>query len=346
MWGGRLVANPTTKQVTSFDVARHAGVSRSVVSRAFTEGATISDAARAKVLLSADELGYRVNYLARDLQTRHSSLVGIVASALDTPYRSRQVKIAAQECIKRGFRPILLIAESSDECEKLTSLLFNYNVAGVVITSAQPSSKIITECNRLGIPIVMVNRGTDIGGADCVQMDIKQGGALAYQMLSEANARRLAVLLPRMESYSVNGRARAFIATCKKNAAPVLVFQSEDQSYGAGLQAAEQVGAQVEALDGIFCATDLLALGLLDGLRQNFGVKVPADLKIVGCDDIEQASWSSYRLSTIRQDADEQALAAVDIMLKRIEDPEMPNQTYIQSLTPIHRKTTGQPDRR
>jgi len=340
------VANPTAKPVTSFDVARHAGVSRSVVSRAFTEGATISDAARAKVLLSADKLGYRVNYLARGLQTKHSSLVGIVASALDTPYRARQVKIAAQECIKRGFRPILLTAESAVESEKLTSLLFNYNVAGVIITSAAPSSKIITECNRFKIPIVMVNRGADIGGADCVQMDIDQGGALAHHMLTETGANRLAVLMPAMESYSVSGRARAFIKTCEKNGAPALIFQSRDQSYEAGLQAADQIGPRLDALDGIFCATDLLALGLLDGLRQNWDAEVPADLSVVGCDDIEQAAWSAYQLSTIRQDADEQAIAAVNFMLKRIEDPEMEKQTYIQTLVPVHRRTTNFPDQR
>jgi len=339
------VADPTAKQVTSFDVARHAGVSRSVVSRAFTKGATISDEARAKVLLSADELGYRVNYLARGLQTKHSNLVGIVASALDTPYRSRQVKIAAQECIKCGFRPILLTAESADESEKLTSLLFNYNVAGVIITSAAPSSKIITECNRLAIPIVMVNRGTDIGGADCVQMDIEQGGALAHRMLIDAGANRLAVLTPAVESYSVSGRARAFIATCERKEAPALIFQSRDQSYQAGLKAADQVGPRLDELDGIFCATDLLALGLLDGLRQSWRAKVPADLNVVGCDDIEQAAWASYRLSTIRQDADEQAIAAVNFMLRRIEDPQMANQTYIQALVPVHRGTTRRPDK-
>jgi DNA-binding LacI/PurR family transcriptional regulator len=284
-----------------------------------------------------------VNFLARGLQTKHSNLVGIVASALDTPYRSRQVKIAAQECIERGFRPILLTAESAIETEKLTSLLFNYNVAGVIITSAEPSSKIITECNRLSIPIVMVNRGSEIGGADCVQMDIDQGGALAHQMLSEAGAHRLAVLMPCVESYSVSGRAREFIKTCKAREIPVLVVQTAGQSYGAGQQAAQKIGPGVSELDGVFCATDLLALGLLDGLRQNWGVKVPEDLNVVGFNDIEQAAWGSYQLSTIRQDADEQATAAVSIMLKRIEDPDMENQTYIQNLLPIHRNTTKRP---
>ncbi|MCF6326631.1 MAG: substrate-binding domain-containing protein [Devosiaceae bacterium] len=338
--------NLTEKRVTSFDVARHAGVSRSVVSRAFTKGAIISDTARAKVLQSADELGYQVNYLARGLQTKHSNLVGIVASALDTPYRARQVRIAAQECIKRGFRPILLTAESAVESEKLTSLLFNYNVAGVIITSAEPSSKIITECNRLSIPIVMVNRGSDISGADCVQMDIDQAGALAYQMLNEAGAHRLAVLMPRVESYSVSGRARAFVDICKKHKTPALVFTSSDQSYTAGLDAAQEIGPSIDTLDGIFCATDLLALGLLDGLRHNWNIKVPENLSVVGCDDIEQASWCSYQLSTIHQDADEQAIAAVNIMLKRIEDPTMATQTYIQNLTPLHRGTTKRPIRK
>jgi len=136
------------------------------------------------------------------------------------------------------------------------------------------------------------------------------------------------------------------VKTCKNHETPALVFLSTDQSYTAGLDAAQEIGPRIDALDGIFCATDLLALGLLDGLRHNWDVKVPESLNVVGCDDIEQASWSSYQLSTIRQDADEQAIAAVNIMLKRIEDPTMMNQTYIQSLVPLHRSTTKRPGRK
>lgn len=328
------------KPATSFDVARKAGVSRSMVSRAFTEGAKISDASRQKVLEAAEELGYRVNFLARGLQTRQSNLVGIVVSSLDTPFRSRQVKIAAQEFIRHGYRPILLTIEENDDVEQWVSVMLNYNVAGVLITSATPSSKIIQECRRLQMPLVLINRGKKQDIADTVQIDVTQAGELAFSMLTRAGRGRLAVVQPQTPSYSVTGRVEAFVAKCKREGVALDEFFSDSQSYAAGFEAAGKLGLVLSEIDGVFCATDLLAMGVMDRLRADWGTRFPQDVEIVGCDDIEQAGWGAYQLSTMRQNAEEQVLAAVAQMRERIENPDAKIQTYIQKLTPIFRQTT------
>ncbi|NVO55242.1 LacI family DNA-binding transcriptional regulator [Rhodobacteraceae bacterium B1Z28] len=328
------------KPVTSFDVARRAGVSRSMVSRAFTEGANISEKSREKVLKAAEELGYRVNFLARGLQTRQSNLVGIVASSLDTPFRSRQVRIAAQEFISHGYRPILLTVEPGDDVGQWVSVMLNYNVAGVMVTSATPSPKIIQECRKLRMPLVLINRGKNQDIADTVQIDVQQAGELAFTMLTRSRAGRLAVVHPQIPSYSVTGRARAFIEKCRIENIEVDEFISTSQSYAAGYDIAGNIGLSLDHIDGVFCATDLLALGVMDRLRADWNTRFPDDLQVVGCDDIEQAGWGAYHLSTIRQDAEEQVLAAVTQMLERIENPDAPIQHYNQRLTPIFRKTT------
>lgn len=332
------------KNVTSFDVARRAGVSRSMVSRAFTEGSEISEDSRAKVKAAAVELGYRVNFLARGLQSRHSDLVGIVASALDTPYRSRQVKIAARECVLRGYRPILLVAEKPDEVEQLVAMLFNYNVAGMMITSAAPSSKIIEEANSLSVPIVLINRESEIDGPDIIQTDLEQVGQLAFDMLSRSGARRLAVIQPEEPSFSVTGRANAFRKCCLANGVDVKVFSANSQSYSGGYDIAGKIGVGLKDLDGVFCSTDLIALGVIDRLRGDWNVKIPEQLEILGFDDIEQASWRSYQLSTIRQDADEQSRTAVDLMIDRIQNPDREPRHHSQLVTPIFRSTTRKND--
>ena len=201
------MADGPRKPPTSFDVARLAGVSRSTVSRAFTDGSPISGDVRRKVLKAAEELGYHVNYLARGLQTKHSNLVGIVASRLDTPFRSRQVKAVAQMLTHSGFRPMLLTAESAEDVGALLGSLFSYNVAGMVVTSDTPPSSIIDECRRLDIPVVLINRDPSITGADRVQMDPSEAGRLVLEMLQERGARRFAVLAPATRTFSVSGRA-------------------------------------------------------------------------------------------------------------------------------------------
>lgn len=334
------MSEKTRKNVTSFDVAKRAGVSRSMVSRAFTVGAEISNESREKVKVAATELGYRVNHLARSLQAKHSELVGIVASALDTPFRSRQVKIAARECIQRGYRPIFLVAEKPEEVEQLVTMLFNYNVAGMIITSAAPSSRIIEEANSLSIPIVLINRESEIVGPDSVQVDLVQAGQLAFDMLTRAGAKRLAVVQPNSPSFSVTGRARAFRRCCLENSAEVKVFTSSSQSYQAGYEVAGQIGVSLNNLDGVFCSTDLIALGVLDRLRGDWNTRIPEQLEIVGFDGIEQAGWRSYELSTIKQDADEQASTAVDLMIDRIKNPDREPCLHRQLVTPIFRNTT------
>ncbi|MES0825076.1 LacI family DNA-binding transcriptional regulator [Ruegeria sp. SCP11] len=328
------------KPVTSFDVARRAGVSRSMVSRAFTEGANISDKSREKVLKAAEELGYRVNFLARGLQTRQSNLVGIVASSLDTPFRSKQVRIAAQEIISHGFRPILLTVEPDDDIEQWLSVMLNYNVAGVIVTSATPSPKIIQECHRLHMPLVLINRGQNQDIADTVQIDVRQAGELAYTMLTRVPVKRLAVVHPQTPSYSVTGRAHAFLDKCRAENVAVEEFISSSQSYAAGYDIGGSIGLSLDQIDGVFCTTDLLAFGVMDRLRADWNAHFPEDVQIVGCDDIEQAGWGAYQLSTMRQDAEQQVMAAVRQMLDRIENPEMEIQHFSQVLTPIFRKTT------
>ena len=288
----------------------------------------------------ADELGYRVNFLARGLQTRQSNLVGIVASSLDTPFRSRQVRIAAQEFISHGYRPILLTFEPDDDIEQWLSVMLNYNVAGVMVTSATPSPKIIQECHRLRMPLVLINRGKNQDIADTVQIDVQQAGELAYTMLTRSGTGRLAVVHPQVPSYSVTGRARAFVDKCHAEHVEVQEFVSANQSYQAGYDIAGSIGIALDRIDGVFCATDLLALGVMDRLRADWNVRFPDDMQIAGCDDIEQAGWGAYQLSTMRQDAEEQVLAAVQQMLDRIENPEMEIQHFNQKLTPIFRQTT------
>ncbi|MEP3300011.1 MAG: LacI family DNA-binding transcriptional regulator [Pseudoruegeria sp.] len=334
------MAEKGRKNVTSFDVAKRAGVSRSMVSRAFTEGSEISEDSRTKVKAAAQELGYRVNYLARGLQSKQTDLVGIVASALDTPFRSRQVKTAARECIRQGYRPILMVVEKPDEIEQLVTMLFNYNVAGMIITSAAPSTKIIEEANSLSVPIVLINKECDVEGPDILQTDLDQVGNLAFDMLTRSGAKRLAVIQPETQSFSVTGRANAFRARCHENDVDVQVFYASSQSYSGGYDIAGVIGVELEKLDGIFCSTDLIALGTIDRLRSDWNTKIPAQLEIVGFDDIEQASWQSYQLSTIRQDADELSRLAVELMVDRIQNPNRTPRLHRQLGTPIFRNTT------
>ena len=132
------MAKPAVRKPTSYDVARLAGVSRSAVSRAFTPDANIAPDTKDKVIKAAAELGYRVNSLARGLQQKHSGIVGLVASRLDTPMRSRQVRRMSEALIRENFKPMLITAERPDDVGTLIESLLGYSVAGMIFTSDTP----------------------------------------------------------------------------------------------------------------------------------------------------------------------------------------------------------------
>ncbi|MEO1238391.1 MAG: LacI family DNA-binding transcriptional regulator [Pseudomonadota bacterium] len=337
-----MADNTNTRIPTSFDVARKAGVSRSTVSRVFTGGARVSPEVRARVFDAADALGYRVNALARGLQARHSNLVGVVASRLDTPFRALQVRCLAQKLLLEGMNPLLLVADGGEDIRALIHNILSYSVSGVIVTSDTPSPDVVQACNEAGVPVVMINRGPASTGADTVRMDLDAGGRAAFEMLSECGTPRFGLLAPAQKTYSVTGRASAFKTCCADAGQPVVHIASDGQGHDAGKAAASALFAEVTAgrIDSLFCATDLLALGVLDGLRHDRGVDIPGTLQIVGFDDIEQAAWSAYGLSTIRQDIVEQAVTAVELVLLRLEDPWRPFETRTFGLQKVLRGTT------
>lgn len=329
----------TPRKPTSFDVAKLAGVHRSQVSRALSGQGRMSDETRQKVIDAARQLGYRVNFLARSLQTSSSGLVGIVASGLDTPYRAAQVRAAAGELLANGFTPILVTTEGGEDQAGLVERLLNYSVSGMMITSGTPSSSIIEECAQLNVPVVLINRDASLDGADRVLIDIDAAGRMAFDMLRERGGQSFAVLQPRDRTFSVLGRAQAFSDNCRTAGHTVDVIEVEDQSYEAGLEAAEAYMATSKA-DAVFCTTDLLALGFLDGVRVRHGLTVPEQVQVLGFDDIPQAAWLSNDLSTVHQETEHAATEAVKLIVDRIADPARPHETRHITIRPVHRATT------
>lgn len=337
------MARTGQRKPTSFDVAKLAGVSRSAVSRAFTPGANIAPETKDRVTQAAATLGYRVNSLARGLQQDHSGIVGLVASRLDTPLRSRQVRYLSEGLIREGYKPMLITVETPDHITELVDSLLSYNVAGMIFTSDSPPRALIEECGRMGLPVVLVNRAGVSNWGDRVVADNAAAGTLATETLVELGATNLGCLVPRKETYSVSGRSKEFLKAAERMGVPTEVLHAEDQGYDlarAGVCATDL--AALDRIDGLFCATDLMAIGALDALRHDLGIAVPDRIQVLGFDDIEQAAWASYDLSTIRQDVAAQSNTVLRLLIERMEDNTLDKRVENEPLTVILRGTTRQ----
>ncbi|MEM8658412.1 MAG: LacI family DNA-binding transcriptional regulator, partial [Pseudomonadota bacterium] len=118
------------------DVAERAGVSRSAVSRTFTEGASVSRKTRDKVLAAAKDLNYSPNFLARGLSTRRTKLIGLVSNNFHNPVFLEVFDLFTRSLQDRGLRPLLVNLSDETDPEHSIQMLRQYSVDGVIVASS------------------------------------------------------------------------------------------------------------------------------------------------------------------------------------------------------------------
>lgn len=298
--------------VSAKDVAEAAGVSRTAVSRTFTPGASVSPATRAKVLAAAEKLGYHVNHLARGLTRAESGLVALIAAELDTPYRSRLVAALTARLQEAGKVAMMINTDRSDESvERALRQAIAYRTDAAVVLSGMPDPALADLCLRNGMRLVLINRDEERTGSLRIRLKDAEAGALAFNTLLRAGCSRPALATSRAATTSLASRAEGFLAAAQDARVSVVRAEIGATSYETGLELGADLLTRRERPNGVFCVTDLLACGVMDAARHRFGLRVPKDLSIIGFDDIAQAGWEAYRLTTFAQPVEEIAAAGV-----------------------------------
>ncbi|WP_442583657.1 LacI family DNA-binding transcriptional regulator [Mesorhizobium sp. ASY16-5R] len=294
--------------VSAQQVAELAGVSRSAVSRTFTEGASVSDVTRQKVLRAADLLGYHVNHLARSLIQEESLIVCLIGAEISTPYQSRMLEALTRR-LQRIGRVGMFINTSGESASFEAALrqTLNYRAAASIVLSGAPPESLIRTCVNNGQQVILINRDNHPEGPANVSVDNHQAAREAFHMLARAGCSTLAVISSTAGTPSIVARERSFAAAAAEAGLKVTVVRSGPTSYATGFEAGRLLLSGSGRPDAAFCATDLLACGFMDAARYEFGLNVPADICVVGFDDIEQSGWSAYNLTTFRQPVDAMA---------------------------------------
>jgi len=338
---GSIMANDTKKvpTITSFDVAREAGVSRSAVSRAFTPGTSISDGTRKKVLKAASDLHYRVNLVARGLNKQRTDLVGMIASRMSNPYRAEQIDALAKRLVKEGFRPMLFCIDEGMDEEQFLSILLNYQVSGVVITSDAPPAEICEEFARIQVPLVLLDRMDDLPCVDRINGNNVKGGRLVAEALIGAGRRKLVSVQQHVTGFAGKARTAAFIERAAEENFQTEIIWVNESEYEGGAAAAPEVIKRINQNLGVFCPSDNVALGLLDALRNKYGIQIPKQLSLIGYDDIPQASWAFADLTTVKQSVEEFARVTVDLLKERIKNPDAKPRNEIVDVKLVSRGT-------
>ena len=305
------------------EVARLAGVSRSAVSRTFTPGSSVSAETRRKVLAAAEALNYHVNHLARGLSKEASRPVCILGGNLASPYQSSLLDHLTRRLNQAG-RAVMVINTDDGEASAKEALqqTLNYRSTATIVLSGKPPGSLIEICLQSGQQVILINRMGQYAGADTIDIDYSSTMKEAFDHLIAAECQHLAVVSSTARSPSMVIRETGFMQAAADAEADVSLIRPGSTSYQTGVLAARELLSQPTRPDGVFCVTDLIACGFIDAARHEFGLRIPEDLCVIGFDDIEQASWLGYRLTTFSQPLAEMAEAACELLLS--PDAELP----------------------
>lgn len=288
-------------RVRSLDVARLAGVSRSAVSRTFTPGAYVSPETRAKVLAAAEALGYQPNALARSLITRRTGIIGIVSTDLDNPFYAELLQALSQRLQDENLASLLLFGDETSTDRQITQLL-SYQVDALVMTNATLSSVMAARCAQIDKPVVAINRYIAQQEITSITCDNVGSAATVADHLVAMGCTRIAFVAGKPDASSSRDREAGFLRRLAQLGRSVVAHETGGYTHTGGVDAARRLLSRPDRPDGVFCANDMMAFGVMDAARDEFGLRIPEDLKVCGFDNSSLASWSSYNLTSVDQD--------------------------------------------
>lgn len=329
--------------VTMKDVASHAGVSVTTVSNVLNSTNRLSEATRKRVLASVEALGYVRNSAAHQLRKGRSDTIGLVIADAANPFYSAMARGAEDAALAGGGSVIAGNSGGNKEREDHYLNLFEeQRVRGLVIAPVSDTSSRIVELKSRGISSVVVGRVPSLSLCSSVTVDNVSGGYMATQHLLDTGRKEIAFVGP-PEVRGVNDRlAGAELAMNAAAQAKLEIIDSKGLSVAAGREIGYAlVERGLEAMpDGVFCANDLLAIGVLHALIVTGHMRVPQDVAIIGYDDIDFAASAIVSLSSIRQPAELIGRTAIELLEQEQGGGELPRHiTFPPEL--IVRNSTG-----
>ena len=303
------------KPLTSRQLAALLGVSQSAVSRAFTPGSSISPDMRDRILKGARDYGYKPNAIASMLTTRRTNIVGIVVSDMRNPFYPLLIEKLTQELQRVGLQSLLFNVTPGASSEEQLVAIRTYNVDAVVVISATLLSTKELAWATEGRRALLLNR---IGeeGLPAICIDNAAGARAVVDHLHDLGHRRVAYVAGLTRTGIGQARYGAFTARlAEKGMRLTGTATREAYSYHAGRDCARELMG--ERPDAIFFASDVLALGGLDYLKE---AGFAGQVGVVGFDDIPMADWPAYALTTYRQPVADMVDAAVRLLTEADAD--------------------------
>lgn len=305
------------RQITIKDVAREAGVSTSTVSRVLTESASVKEETRKKVELAIEKLKYSPNVIARSLRKKTSRTIGLIVPDISNPFFPDIAKGVEDRAREAGYNVILCNADDNPRKEvESIQLLKERQVDGVILVSSSTKGGHLQKFDSM--KIVLVDRELEDMEADTVLCDNIVGSYLATKHLVELGHRDIAIVTGPMELNITRDRLLGYKKALNEKNLEV----KDNWIWKAGFSFDRGYNVTVENIKkgniptAIFASSDIAAVGVIAALEQ-YGLKVPDDVSVVGFDDIFLSTLIKPTLTTIAQPTYQMGKKAAELLVGR-----------------------------
>ncbi|MFF3751705.1 LacI family DNA-binding transcriptional regulator [Streptomyces sp. NPDC002018] len=305
------------------DVAGAAGVSVGTVSNVINRPDTVTEETRRRVRSAIERLGYVRSESARQLRAGRSRILAMLVLDMANPFFVA-VASGAERSARAAGLGVMLCNSAEDPAEEATYLTMfsEQRVRGVLVTPADTSGRNLDAFRRHGIPFVLVDRVVPSAEGCSVSVDDVTGGAMAVRHLLRGGCRDIAYVSgPMRLAQCQDRREGALLALAEAGLPPTSLRHVEAArlDVAAGRDAGARLLGMAPRPSAVFCANDLLALGVLQALY-HAGVRVPGEMALVGYDDIEFASAAAVPLTSVRRPAFRLGGAAAELLIEETGD--------------------------
>lgn len=312
------------KRVTIKKVAQEAGVSIQTVSRVINERPDVAPQTRKKIQEIIQRLGYHPSALARSLIQQRSYTLGVVTAGLRNIGPSYTLCGIAEQAEERGYALLLKDAPQYDleDYEQVIQSLLSRQVDGIIWSVSETENNqawLMEKIPELDVPVIFSGISPQ-NDASVITIDNYAGGVVATQFLLDQGYRKIGHITGPLMFWDARSRKAGWEDTLRQ--AGIQVEDSHwfqgDWSAASGERAIKQLLEKYAGMDAVFVANDQMALGAMNGSSQR-GIRIPADLGVIGFDGIPESAYFYPPLTTVHQDLHRLGQVVVDELVGIIE---------------------------
>jgi LacI family transcriptional regulator len=304
------------------DVAKAAKVSVGTVSNVLNRPEVVAPETLARVQATIKELGFVPNGFARHLRSGQSRTLGLIVPDVANPFFTEVARGVEDAASKRDYAVFLCNSdESATKEDRYINVLIQQQVRGVLITPADMKSDRLEAMRERGIAVTLLDREIK-GRKQCsVSVDDVHGGQIAIEYLAGLGHKNIAWVCGPESIPQVADRGAGVTKAAKVAGAKIETIRVPLMNAAKGEEAAKRILELDEMPTAIFCANDLLALGVMRALLAS-KVRIPEQVSVLGYDNIEFAPSAAVPLSSIAQPSYQMGVTAADLLLNECEDGE------------------------